>query len=194
MTCVFHLQNCNYFSMYVFLPFWSLLQLSRVYSSLHRAGGRWDNSGSSVPRVLSRWVSPGLRQKRFFPCPQGRDRRVMGSPFSGSCQNMLMVSSCPCPVLAHKFTEQADGADKQRGHDPHLPPLPSAIVPVTKKAGASVQGHGSTSSLLIRANTPVDYTIHIFLHIKFYCFPFFFNGLKKFPVITAQTLSPRPGC
>lgn len=140
MTFVFHLQNCNYFSMYVFLPFWSLLQLSRVYSSLHRAGGRWDNSGSCVSHVLCGWVSPRLRQKTFL-CPQGQDRRVMriytssktGEPLPRKVPNMLMVSSYPCPIFAHKSTEQTEreGADKQRAHDPHLPPRPSAIVPVT---------------------------------------------------------------
>lgn len=108
MTFVFHLQNCNYFSMYVFLPFWSLLQLSRVYSSLHRAGGRWDNSGSCVSHVLCGWVSPRLRQKTFL-CPQGQDRRVMriytsstarqGSPFRGRCRTCSWSAAIPALYL-----------------------------------------------------------------------------------------------
>lgn len=142
VTFVFHLQNCNYFSMYVFLPFWSLLQFSQVYSSLHRAGGRWDNSGSSVSHVLYDWVSPRLRQKRF-PLPTGTRPQGDGDihfqhskteePLLRRVPNTLMVISYPCPIFAHKLTAQREreGADKQQGHNPHLPPLPSAIVPMT---------------------------------------------------------------
>jgi len=103
VTFVFHLQNC--FSMYVILPFWILLQLSWVYSSLHRAGGRWDNSDSSVPCVHSSWVSPRLRQKRF-PCPEGRDRRVMG----------IHISS-----TARQESSSAEGAKHAQGQQLSLP-------------------------------------------------------------------------
>lgn len=108
VTSGFHLKNCNYFSMYVFLPFWSLLQLSQVDSSLPRAEGRWDNSDSSE---LSSRASPRLRQK----VPQGPDRRVTGIslPKAGELPlrqvlNTLMFSGYPYPVLAHKSTEQME--------------------------------------------------------------------------------------
>lgn len=95
VTFAFHLQNCNCFSMYVFLPFWSLLQRSRVCSSLHRAGGRWDNSGSSVSRLLLDWVSPRLRRRGS---PAHRDQTAggwgytfPGDPLLRKVLNMLMV-------------------------------------------------------------------------------------------------------
>lgn len=46
---------------------------------------------------------------------------------------MFMLSSYPIPIFAHKLIDQTERkrADKQQGHDLHLPPLPSAIVPLT---------------------------------------------------------------
>lgn len=55
---------------------------------------------------------------------------------------MVAISSPPCP--AHTQIGGAEGADKQQGHDLQLPPLPSAIDPVTWKAIALMHGCSAT--------------------------------------------------
>lgn len=128
-----------FFHVTYFSPFWSLLQLSQVYSSPRRAGSRWDNLGSSTPRAMSSQISLGLGQ-RSFPC------KALGTCISGEPLHeelsVVAISSPPCP--AHTQIGGAEGADKQQGHDLQLPPLPSAIDPVTWKAIALMHGCSAT--------------------------------------------------
>lgn len=75
-----------------------------------------------------------------------------------------------------------------------LPPLPSAGVPMASRTSAGIQGLSSAPTLLAQASAPADCAIHVFLQGKCPCFPFHLSALEEFPVTTAGSLPPPPGC